>query len=286
MFLLRLFNLDLVGWCMKFWLYFIVFMLVVQVLKVVIVGLGWVAAVVLACVAIFLLIKFVGFLYRKIYFALNPEEKRRHLEALERERRAREDDKARESERALVLERQLKEKDEADLKEREKIWALGLEQAKRREFERVSLRDADTQDVPYSYKVGRHANEALAYRYGIANQIKRVKEYWYFGKGGVKLRNPDKDSIYFEDANSICLRKLRKVKQSVYEVELSDCRGRKAIAVIEAGTEYVKTFLPIDEKWHSANDEFELVVKGNRTFTLKELASLHVIKTVKSKDVN
>jgi hypothetical protein len=145
---------------------------------------------------------------------------------------------------------------------------------------RVRRRDADAQDESYVYEIGRHGNEALAMRYGIANLEKKTKEFWFYKKGGEKVRNKDRDTIIFEPASTIRLRKIRKVSANRYEVLLCDFRDRKAVAAIEPGTEVVRTFYPLDEDWFRKNRAFEEAVKGGQTFTLKELAMLHVEKTV------
>lgn len=148
------------------------------------------------------------------------------------------------------------------------------------EQRRIAHRDANTQESPYHYEIGNHANESLAIRYGIANREKKVKEYWYHGKGGQKLRNADKDMVYYEPAGTIRLQKIKNIKEAQFEVMLSDFRDRRAIAVIEPGTEYVKTFLPLSGKWFEQNAELEMTLKGNGTFDLKELAQIHVDKAV------
>lgn len=151
-----------------------------------------------------------------------------------------------------------------------------------RQLEHEGWRDGDHQSEPYVYRVGQHANEALAIRYGIANQQRRVKEYVYYTKGGEERKNPDRDKIYFEPAKSIKVRKTRKIRDDVYAVELSDYRNRPAVAVIEVGTEYIKTFLPLDEtRWFEEQADLELTLKGNGTFSLKELARFHVDKAVR-----
>lgn len=121
-------------------------------------------------------------------------------------------------------------------------------------------RDLDVQSKSYNYKIGRHANETLALRYGIAN-IKRDGRRTY-------------------DSQNIRLKKTKKIGLSKYIVELSDFRNRKACAIIEKGTEYVKTFLPLDDSWFEKNKDLEMVVKGNRTMLLSEIARLHIDKTV------
>lgn len=176
-----------------------------------------------------------------------------------------------------------KRKRAASIKEARKarIAAGFVRRRREMQLEHERWRDGDQQSQPYNYKVGQHANEALAIRYGIANQERRVKEYVYYAKGGEERRNPDRDKIYFEPAKSIKVRKTRKIRDNVYAVELSDYRNRPAIAVIEVGTEYIKTFLPLDEaRWFEEQADLELTLKGNGTFSLKELARFHVDKAV------
>lgn len=145
----------------------------------------------------------------------------------------------------------LEEKRKQEELERKRI--LG-EKRKKEEFERINLRDSDCQDEPYTYEVkGTHPNEQFAIRYGIANS-----------------------------SNKIRLKKLKKLQKDYYEVELTDYRDRHAIVVIEKGTEYVKTFLPMDNEWFKKHEDLELTLKGNGSFTLKELATFHVQKIINS----
>lgn len=153
----------------------------------------------------------------------------------------------------------------------------------RSEATRIALRDAEVQDQPYVYEIGRHGNEALAIRYGIANQESKTEEYWYFAKGGVRTRNPARDKIHLVPSERIRLRKLARLDPSQYLVALSDHRDREAIAMIELGTEYVKTFYPLDKRWFDENARLELTLKGNGTFDLKELARFHVEQAVEAR---
>ena len=75
-----------------------------------------------------------------------------------------------------------------------------------------TLRNADTQEEAYTYQIGRHANETLALRYGLVN-----------AKGNKEL-------------STIKLRKLVKLQDAHYEVELISFGLRRAIAIIEPGT--------------------------------------------------
>lgn len=197
-----------------------------------------------------------------IYHAFNPEAKRAYLER-----------KAKEAEEN----RKRKEQEEAEAKanqEREEA------EKRRKEYERQQHRDGDQQTTPYTYQIGKHGNESLAIRYGIANQERKVKEYWYYEKGGEQKRNPDRDKVYYEPASTIRLQKTRKVSKDLYDVLLTDFRDRKARAIIETGTEYVKTFYPLDDSWFEKYADLEETLKGNNSFTLKELATFHVQKAV------
>lgn len=199
---------------------------------------------------------------RGIYYAFNPEAKKAYLG-----RKAKEEEEYRkQKENAEAEAREKKEREEAE--------------KRREEIERQKHRDGDQQASPYTYKIGRHGNESLAIRYGIANQERKVKEYWYYAKGGERQRNPERDRVFYEPASTIRLQKTRKISKDLYEVLLTDFRDRKARAIIESGAEYVKTFYPLDDDWFVKNAELEEVLKGNNSFTLKELATFHIQKTV------
>lgn len=199
---------------------------------------------------------------RSIYHAFNPDAKRAYLER-----------KAKKAEEA----RRQKEREEEEAKtKRDQEEA----EERRKELERQQHRDDDTQTTPYTYQIGKHGNESLAIRYGIANQERKVKEYWYYAKGGERKRNPDRDMVYYEPASKIRLQKIRKVSKDRYEVLLTDFGDRKAKAIIEVGTEYVKTFYPLDDSWFEKHADLEKTLKGNNSFTLKELATFHVQKAV------
>tara|TARA_Y100001933_G_scaffold264477_2_gene330317 strand:- start:1634 stop:2329 length:696 start_codon:yes stop_codon:yes gene_type:complete len=142
--------------------------------------------------------------------------------------------------------------------------------------------DQDVHSRPYEYKTGRHANETLAIRYGIANLEKKTKEYWYYARGGERKRNPDRDRIYYAPAETIKVQKTKRLKDDQYEVLLTDFRNRKAKAIIEPGTDYVKTFYPMSEDWFDKYANLETVLKGNSSFSLKELATFHVQKVIGS----
>jgi len=125
---------------------------------------------------------------------------------------------------------------------------------------RIKLRDADVQDAPYTYQSVGHPNATLALRFGIANQA----------------NNSSRAAL-----TTIRLRKIQKLDDSTYIAELPDFADRKVKVIIENGSEYVKTFLPLSTSWFTIHADLELVLKDNKTFTLKELAMLHVQKTVK-----
>jgi hypothetical protein len=148
----------------------------------------------------------------------------------------------------------------------------------------IDWRDGDSQDKPYIYNCIGHPNATLAIRYGIANLKKEVKEYWYHGRGGEMMRNPDRDTTSIVPADTIQLQKVKKVKDdpegSHYLAKLIDFGNREAIVVIKPGTEYVQTFYPKSEDWFKKYADLELVLKDNSTFSLKELANFHVQKVV------
>ncbi len=148
----------------------------------------------------------------------------------------------------------------------------------------IDLRDGASQNSPYTYKCVGHPNATLAIRYGIANLKKEVKEYWYHGKGGEKMKNPDRDTISIVPADTIQLQKIRKVKDDPegthYLAKLTDFGNREVIVVIKPSTEYVQTFYPMSEDWFKKYADLELVLKDNSTFKLKELAHFHVQKVV------
>lgn len=146
-------------------------------------------------------------------------------------------------------------------KEQENLNNKIQDQIKRqKEQENLSKqkRDADYQDSPFIYKIGTHANEALAIRYGIANT--------------------ERDKI--TPSSTVKLQKLKRIQDTHYEVLLTEYSDRKAIAVIEPGTDYVKTFYPLHKIWFKEQAQLELTLKGNGSFTLKELATFHVQKTL------
>lgn len=242
---------------------FIAFLLILGLIGAV---LKWIGAA-LYIIFFYVILPIVGFwifyvVIRSIYHAFNPEAKRAYLER-----------KAKEAEGN----RKLKEQVEAVAKAKQEREEA---EKRRKEYERQQHRDGDQQTSPYIYQIGKHGNESLAIRYGIANQERKVKEYWYYAKGGEQKRNPDRDKVYYEPASTIRLQKTRKVNKDLYEVLLTDFRDRKARAIIETGTEYVKTFYPIDDSWFEKYADLEETLKGNNSFTLKELATFHVQKAV------
>lgn len=152
----------------------------------------------------------------------------------------------------------------------------------------VKLRDSDQQNEPYSYEIGKHGNQTLAIRYGIANTDVEVIPYYYHAKGGVKKRNFDRDRKKIVDSKFIKLRKLKKLNgENQFLVELSGFKNRKAIAIHVPGENFIRTFYPINDKldnvdhgWWKRNPELETALKDNHTFTLKEMAKFHVDKIV------
>lgn len=207
-------------------------------------------------------IMILRFVVRSIHHAFDPQAKKIYLEQ--------------QAAKAEEL-RKKKEQEEADAEAKAESEQL----EKRRKQETLQEhRDSDSQSAPYTYLIGKHGNESLAIRYGIANHEQKTKEYWYHTKGGERKRNPDRDEIFYEPANSIKLQKTQKISKDLYEVILVDFRNRKARAIIEPGTEYVKTIYPLDEVWFKKHAALEEALKGNNSFTLKELATFHIDKTV------
>lgn len=242
---------------------FIAFLLILGLIGAV---LKWIGAA-LYIIFFYVILPILGFwifyvVIRSIYHAFNPEAKRAYLER-----------KAKEAEEN----RKRKEQEEAEAKAKQEREEA---ENRRKEYERQQHRDGDQQTSPYTYQIGKHGNESLAIRYGIANQERKVKEYWYYAKGGEQKRNSDRDKVYYEPASTIRLQKTRKVSKDLYEVLLTDFRDRKARAIIETGTEYVKTFYPLDDGWFEKYADLEETLKGNNSFTLKELATFHVQKAV------
>lgn len=122
---------------------------------------------------------------------------------------------------------------------------------------RAEHRDATSQKTPYRYKIGRHAKETLALRYGIPH-VRSERD---------NGRN---------DLEEISIKKLRHIEKSRFEAELTDYRNRIVIAVIEPGTDYVKTFYPKEgQNWWKENKEWEDKLKGNSGFTIKDMARMH-----------
>jgi hypothetical protein len=160
------------------------------------------------------------------------------------------------------------------------VLAIGISESAAETKRRIEHRDADSQSSPYEYQCTGHPNATLAIRYGIANLKKEVTEYWYHGKGGEMMRNPDRDRIRFVPVDTIQLQKIKRIKDNHYLAKLTDFGNREVIVVMQLGTEYVQTFYPISEDWFKKYADLELVLKDNKTFSLKELANFHVQKVV------
>ena len=148
---------------------------------------------------------------------------------------------------------------------RDKIRAERLLEEAQTRARRVAHRDADSQTTPYDYQCVGHPNRTLALRYGIANL----------------QRDPDNHRRMVPN-DRIRLRKVKRLLNDHHLAELPDFGNREVRVVIEHGTEIVKTFYPLHEDWFGKHRDLELVLKENKTFTLKDLAMLHVQKTVKS----
>jgi len=224
---------------------------------------------------------------RGVYHFLNPESKERSLARQEIKKKeltkfAKQQAENQQVEMARRAEQQRAEMARLKIQafEKERAAQSIREEAESKERARKEHRDADAQITPYVYQTGKHANEALAIRYGIANQESRVKEFTYFAKGGVKTRNPDRDTSILVPSEKIAIRKTKYLGNDQYLAVLSDHGDREVRVVIEKGTEYVKTFLPLKDAWFEKHAELETALKHNSSFTLKELASFHVQKAV------
>ena len=177
----------------------------------------------------------------------------------------------------------LKSKGDAENSRKAKVESNRLER------ERLHLlRDSDRQSEPCKYEIGKHGNQTLAIRYGLANTDVEVIPYYYFAKGGIQKRNFDRDRRKIVDSNFIRLRKICRLNdENQFLVELTDFHKKRAIAVHCSGEEFIRTFYPInlasdgvDHDWWKRNSELELALKDNKTFTLKEMAKFHVDKIV------
>lgn len=192
------------------------------------------------------------------YFSGKAEAKRTEKDKIDRQRLLEEEEKKLEQE------------------EQEKLRAVQIE------------RDRDVQHKPSVYEIGRHGNETLALRYGIANTTVENVPYYYTAKGGVQKRNPARDTKKITDSKTITVKKLRPLKKpNTYLVELPDFRDRRAIIVHVKGEPWIKTFLPLDpvnededQFWYEKFKDLELVLKGNSSMTIKEIAKFHIEKTV------
>ena len=79
------------------------------------------------------------------------------------------------------------------------------------------------------------------------------------------------------------LRSVRhKLQDAHYEVELISFGLRRAIAIIEPGTEYVKTFYPIETDWFERNKKLESLLKNNRGLSLADVAKFHIETALKA----
>lgn len=243
------------------------------IISVVLKKLGTAIYIIFIGVGIFLAFVIAFKIIRLIYYAFNSTARIanniRNIEAL----------KAEKIKKELQETEKIKQEKIYEYEKRERITQQELIY-KKNELERLMHRDCDHQESPYVYQIGKHGNESLAIRYGIANQKKNIKEYWYHAKRGEKKRNPDRDEVFYEPATTISLQKTKKLGKDLYDVLLVDYRNRKAKAIIEVGTEYVKTFYPYEENWFEKHSDLEITLKGNGTFNLKELATFHVQKTV------
>lgn len=131
-------------------------------------------------------------------------------------------------------------------------------------FEKAKHRDADRQAAPFRYKIGRHANVTLAIRYGIAN--------YHYERDGQSFRPTS-------EQDTILVQKLSAIGPDKFLAKLPEYNNRKVHVIIEKGTEYVKTFYPInEEEWFDRYAKLEEVIKDNKLYSIEELAKLHVTK--------
>lgn len=151
-------------------------------------------------------------------------------------------------------------------RERQKLQA---QQERRKAHE--AWRDGPSQNEPYTYQIGRHANETLALRYGIANV---VSDSDHRAKNSIRLKK-------IRRAGMLLGNELGETSEdNCYLVQLVDFRNREALAIIGAGEEFVRTFYPRSKVWFDNNEKLETVVKGNATMSLKEIVGFHISHAV------
>lgn len=163
--------------------------------------------------------------------------------------------------KALTLKKEVARKKEEEI-------LLKEAEIKGKIYEKASLRDAEQQNSPYTYEIGRHGNETLALRYGIANINNST------GQESLKIRIQKirrAGMIFDGDGNETS-------EKNCYLAKLPDFRNREVLAIIEPGTEYVKTFYPLRKSWFENNKHLEETLKGNSTMSLKEVATFHILK--------
>ena len=136
------------------------------------------------------------------------------------------------------------------------IWASFKDEAdkKQRRRDRDRNRDSEVQNEPYVYSIGQHGNEALALRYGIVNR-----------KQSSSL-----------PSSKIKIQKTEKIGDDKYKVKLVDFGDKDAVVIHEPGTDYIKTFYPLNEEWFTEHNDLETALKNTGSFTLKELAKFHI----------
>lgn len=127
--------------------------------------------------------------------------------------------------------------------------------------ERQRILDLDAHSDPVLFKIGRHAKETLALRYGsvVTEDKLKIRK--------IRISGMYDSITNHEEENSDC-----------YLVEIIELRNRRALAIIEKGTDYIKTFLPFEKDWFMVNENLEETLKGNTLFSIKEIAEFHIIK--------
>lgn len=118
-----------------------------------------------------------------------------------------------------------------------------------------AVRDQVFHESPVEFKIGRHAKETLALRYGSIISGNKVN-----------LKKIRPSGMY--DARS----GKENIEKNCYLVELSDLRSRRALVVIEKGDDFVKTFLPMEKEWFDINKDLETILKGNSSFEISKIA--------------
>lgn len=171
------------------------------------------------------------------------------------------DDHASKIERYKILSK------DAWIAERDKNDKILAERASAEKHQRFL--DQDSQQIPAEYSIGQHALETLALRYGAIYSGRKIK---------IKKIRP----VGMYDTIS----KTEIIINDCYLVSLCDLIDRKALAIIEKGTNYIKTFYPFEKQWFDINFDLETVLKGNENFSIKEIARFHIDRSKRTDERN